>query len=208
MSLIRTATLTAGTLLVSGAVGIGSYVALGGKLPGAQRNCPGGVTTASIGGPFELTGKAGERIGSEQLKGTPSLVYFGYATCPDICPMELSEVAGAVDILSEKYGETVRPVFITVDPERDTPENVGEYASFFHDNMLGLTGTPEEIAATAKAFRVFYRRVADPEAPDGYLMDHSNIIYLLDEKAEYMTYYKGGEATPDSIAEGVACHVS
>jgi len=206
MSSFRTASLMTGSILFAGIIGLGSYTALGGKLPGA-RECPGGVAGASIGGPFELTNQAGERMGSEQLKGTPSLVYFGFATCPDICPMELAEVAGAVDILAEEHGETVRPVFITVDPERDTVEKVKEYTSFFHDEMVGLTGTAEEIAKTAKAFRVFYRRVADPEFLDGYTMDHSNIIYLLDDNAEYMTYYKGGEATPESIADGAACHL-
>ena len=206
MNTLRTASLAVGGILFAGVVGIGGYMALGGKLPGA-RTCPGGITSASIGGPFELTGQSGERQGSETLKGAPSLVYFGYATCPDVCPMELAEVAAAVEILEEEHDLTVRPVFITVDPERDTVEKVGEYASFFHDNMLGLTGTAEEIDQTAKSFKVYYNRVADPEFQDGYLMDHSNIIYLLDREANYRTYYRGGEATPESLAEGVACHM-
>ena len=206
MNTLRTASLAVGGILFAGVVGIGGYMALGGKMPGA-RTCPGGITSASIGGPFELTGQSGERQGSETLKGAPSLVYFGYATCPDVCPMELAEVAAAVEILEEEHDLTVRPVFITVDPERDTVEKVGEYASFFHDNMLGLTGTAEEIDQTAKSFKVYYNRVADPEFQDGYLMDHSNIIYLLDREANYRTYYRGGEATPESLAEGVACHM-
>lgn len=206
MSLLRIASLAVGGILFAGVVGIGGYTALGGKLPGA-RACPGGITGASIGGPFELTSQTGERAGSETLKGAPSLVYFGYATCPDVCPMELAEVSAAVDILSEEHNLSVKPVFITVDPERDTVEKVGEYASFFHDDMIGLTGTPEEIAKTAKAFRVYYNRIADPDFQDGYSMDHSNIIYLLDREGSYRTYFKGGEATPESIAEGVACHM-
>ena len=205
MSSIRTASLTAGAVIFAGVVGLGGYTALGGKMPGA-RACPGGISGASIGGPFELTSQSGERAGSETLKGAPSLVYFGFTTCPDVCPMELAEVAAAVDILEEEHDLAVQPVFITVDPERDTVEKVGEYASFFHDDMIGLTGTPEEISKTAKAFRVYYNRVADPDFLDGYSMDHSNIIYLLDQNAEYRSYYKGGEATPESIAEGVACH--
>lgn len=206
MSLLRIASLAVGGTLFAVVVGIGGYTALGGKLPGS-RPCPGGITGASIGGPFELTSQSGVRMGSETLKGAPSLVYFGFTTCPDVCPMELAEVAAAVDILSEEHDLTVKPVFITVDPERDTVEKVGEYASFFHDDMLGLTGTPEEIAKTAKAFRVYYNRVADPDFQDGYSMDHSNIIYLLDREGAYRTYFKGGEATPESIAEGVACHM-
>ena len=206
MNALRTASLAVGGILFAGVVGLGSYTALGGKLSGA-RTCPGGITSASIGGPFELTGQSGERAGSESLKGAPSLAYFGYATCPDVCPMELAEVAAAVEILEDEHELTVKPVFITVDPERDTVEKVGEYASFFHDDMLGLTGTSDEIAKTAKSFRVYYNRVADPEFQDGYLMDHSNIIYLLDREAKYRTYFKGGESTPESIAEAVACHM-
>ncbi len=205
MSSFRTASLTLGAVIVAGVAAVGGYAALGGKMPGA-RDCPGGLAGASIGGPFELTGKSGEVIGSETLKGGPSLVYFGFATCPDVCPMELAEIASAVDILSDEHDLSVRSVFITVDPERDTVEKVGEYASFFHDDMIGLTGTPQEISKTAKAFRVYYNRVADPDFADGYTMDHSNIIYLLDEKANYRTYYKGSEATAESIASGVACH--
>lgn len=206
MSGFRNVSLAAGIIIFAGVVGVGAFTAMGGKLPGS-RPCPGGITGASIGGPFELTDKSGARFGTEAMKGTPSLVYFGFTTCPDICPMELAEMAEATDILANKYDLTVRPVFITIDPERDTPEKVGEYASFFHDDMVGLTGSPEDITKTAKAFRVYFGRVADPEFPDGYSMDHSNIIYLLDENAEYRTYFNGGEATPQSIAEGAACHL-
>ena len=206
MNLPRTTALAIGIVMFAGVIGAGSFVALGGKMPGAKA-CPGGITGASIGGPFELTDQTGARASSTTLAGTPSLVYFGFATCPDVCPMELSEIAAAVDILADEHDMTIRPVFITVDPERDTVEKVGEYASFFHDNMVGLTGTPEEISKTAKAFRVYYNRVADPDFQDGYSMDHSNIIYLLDDKSEYVTYYKGSESTPEKIADGVACHL-
>lgn len=206
MSFVRTASVVVGGLIFAVVVGVGSYTALGGKMPGA-RTCPGGIAGASIGGPFELTSQTGERAGSETLKGSPSLVYFGFGTCPDVCPMELAEIGGAVDILKETHDLDVRSVFITIDPERDTVEKVGEYTSFFHDDMIGMTGTPAEIAKTAKAFKVYYNRVADPDFLDGYTMDHSNIIYLLDENAEYKTYFKGSEADSASIADGVACHV-
>ena len=206
MSIFRTASIVAGGFIFAVVVGVGSYSALGGKMPGA-RDCPGGISGASIGGPFELTSQTGERVGSESLKGNPSLVYFGFTTCPDVCPMELAEIAGAVDKLKVENNLDVQSVFITIDPERDTAEKVGEYASFFHDDMVGLTGTPEEIAKAAKAFKVYYSRAADPDFLDGYSMNHSNIIYLLDENAEYSTYFKGGEADVDSIAEGVACRM-
>lgn len=206
MNKFRTSALVVGTVLFSGALGLGSFLALGGKMPGA-RDCPGGVVGASIGAPFELTAHTGQRFASTDLKGEPSLVYFGYATCPDICPMELAETSVAVDLLETEYDMSVRPVFITVDPERDTVEKMADYAPFFHDRMIGLTGGPEEVKKTLKDFRVYYGRVADPEAPDGYWMDHSNYVYLLDRNGEYLTYFKGGDDTPEKIAEGVACHL-
>ncbi len=207
MSFLRTASIVAGTVLVAGIVGIGSYTALGGKMPGAK-SCPGGITGASIGAPFELTGADGSRIGTKDLAGKPTLLYFGFTTCPDVCPMELAEVGEAVDILAAEHDLDVQSVFITIDPERDTEDKVGEYAAFFHEDMIGLTGTPEEIDATArKGFRVYYGRVSDPDFQDGYTMDHSNIIYLLDREANYRTFFRGGEATPQSIAEGTACHM-
>lgn len=206
MKILRTASLAAGAILFAGVVGIGGYTALGGKLPG-ERPCPGGIAGASIGGPFSLVDAGGKSFGTADLAGAPSLLYFGFATCPDVCPLELSEMASAVDLLSTEHGLAVQPVFVTIDPERDTAEKVGEYARFFHEDMIGLTGTPEQIAAAATAFRVYYNRVADPDFPDGYSMDHSNIIYLLDRNAEYLTYFKGSEATPQSIAAGAACHL-
>lgn len=207
MSLFRTASITTGAILFVGVVGIGGYTALGGKMPGAHE-CPGGITGASIGGPFELTASDGSRVSHDSLSGKPTLVYFGFTTCPDVCPMELAEIGEAVDILSADHDLDVQSVFITIDPERDTEDKVGEYASFFHENMVGLTGTADEIASTAKAFRVYYGRVSDPDFQDGYTMDHSNIIYLLDRKGSYRTYFKGGEATPQSIADGTACHMA
>ncbi|MCL4159777.1 UNVERIFIED_CONTAM: hypothetical protein GTU68_041624 [Idotea baltica] len=175
-------------------------------MPGAKP-CGGGRVGADIGAPFELTAHTGKRLSSADLKGKPSLVYFGYATCPDICPMELSETAEAVDILAKERGMDVTPLFITVDPERDTVEKMAGYVEFFHDDMIGLTGDTEEVSKTLKDFRVYYGKVSDPEAPDGYWMDHSNYIYLLDREGEFLTFFKGAEDTPASIAEGVACHL-
>lgn len=202
--MFRTVAVAAGVLIFGGAVGAASYLWMGGAAPGA-RNCPGGVVGAAIGGPFELTDQTGKRFSDADLKGEPSLLYFGYATCPDICPTELADTAAAADILKER-GMSVRPVFITVDPERDKGEALQEYVSYFHDDMLGLTGTPEEIAAAAKAYRVYYAKSPDPDFPDGYAMDHSSYIYLLDEDANFITYFKYADS-PETIAQGVACHI-
>jgi protein SCO1/2 len=132
---------------------------------------------ASVGGPIALVDQAGKPVTEKTFAGKYALIFFGYTTCPDVCPTELSTMAGALDQLGPK-GDGVVPVFITVDPERDTPQVVGQYAQAFHPRMVGLTGTPEQIAQAAKAFRVYYQK-----APQGdgstYLMDHSAFIYLM-----------------------------
>lgn len=205
MAIANRALISIGASIAIIAVGTASFFALGGNAPGA-RNCPGGLVGADIGGPFELTAHTGERMKSTALAGEPSLVYFGYATCPDVCPTELADVAAATDIVTEKTDLMVKPVFITVDPKRDTVENLSEYVPFFHDDMIGLTGTEDEIKKAAKAYRVYYQERPDADFPDGYSMDHSSYIYLLGRDAEFITYFKY-EDNPDLIAEGVACHL-
>lgn len=186
-------------------IGAAGFFAFGGDAPGA-RACPGGLTGADIGGPFDLVDQNGRRMTDRDLAGGASLVYFGYATCPDICPTELADVAAAADIVTEETDLAVKPVFITVDPRRDTVENLSEYVPYFHDRMIGLTGSQEEVAAVAKAYRVYYAERPDPDFPDGYSMDHSSYIYLLGRDAEFITYFKY-EDGPERIAEGVACHL-
>ena len=186
-------------------VGAAGFFAMGGTAPGA-RDCPGGLTGANIGGPFDLIDQNGQRMTDRDLAGEPSLVYFGYATCPDVCPTELADVAAATDIVAEKTDLNVKPVFITVDPKRDTVENLSEYVPFFHDDMIGLTGSQQAVASVAKAYRVYYAERPDANFPDGYSMDHSSYIYLLGKDAEFITYFKY-EDNPDHIAAGVACHL-
>lgn len=204
-TILRGVALVTGTLIFAGAAGAAGYLYFGGKAPGA-RTCPGGLAGAAIGGPFELTDHTGARFSSDDLAGEPTLMYFGYATCPDICPTELADTAAAVDILKETKGLRVRPVFVTVDPERDKGEALAEYVGYFHDRMIGLTGTPEEIDAAAKAYRIYYAKAPDPDFPDGYAMDHSSYVYLLDDEGGFVTYFKYAD-NPETIAEGVACHL-
>ena len=205
MTLATRALLAVGASIAVAVVGTAGFFALGGQAPGA-RDCPGGLTGADIGGPFTLTSHRGERLSDRDLAGNASLLYFGYATCPDVCPTDLADVAAAADIASEKSGLTVTPVFVTIDPKRDTPEALAEYVPYFHDTMIGLTGTQEEIAATAKAYRVYFAERPDEDFPDGYSMDHSAFIYLLGRDADFITYFKH-EDSPEYIAEGVACHL-
>jgi cytochrome oxidase Cu insertion factor (SCO1/SenC/PrrC family) len=131
----------------------------------------------SVGGPIALVDPAGKPVTEKDFAGKYALVFFGYTTCPDVCPTELSAMATALDQLGPKADKVV-PVFVTVDPERDTPEVVGQYAQAFSPRIVGLSGTPEQIAKAAKSFRVYYQK-----APQGdgatYLMDHSAFTYLM-----------------------------
>jgi len=169
------------------------------------KNCPGGYAGAAVGGPFDLIDQKGEQFTHADLEGTPSLMYFGFATCPDVCPTDLAYISSATDILAEK-GVDVRPIFVTVDPERDTPERLAEHVEFFHPSMIGLTGTLETIKAAAKAYRVFYQKAQDPEFPDGYTMDHSANTYLLGADGSFMSFYRHG-TSPEDMAEAAACHL-
>jgi cytochrome oxidase Cu insertion factor (SCO1/SenC/PrrC family) len=137
------------------------------------------------------------------FRGQMMLVFFGYTHCPDICPTTMQAVGDAIDSLGQK-GELVRPVFITVDPQRDTVARTREFAENFHPRLAALTGSPEEIAQAAKAYRVYYRK-APPQpgqSADDYLMDHSSFLFLMGTDGRYLTHFPGN-ATADEIAEGV-----
>ncbi|MFK7941645.1 MAG: SCO family protein [Paracoccaceae bacterium] len=136
------------------------------------------VQGAAIGGPFELTAHTGERMTDKDVIDRPALIYFGYTFCPDICPIDVQIMADAVEILNQK-GIDVRPVFVTVDPERDTPQELAYYAEAMHPKMLALTGTKDEIRAAADAYKVFYQRVEMPGSAAGYLMNHTGFTYLM-----------------------------
>jgi protein SCO1/2 len=130
-------------------------------------------------------------------------VYFGYTFCPDVCPVDLSRNAIAVDILDEQ-GVEITPVFISIDPARDTPEVVGDYASNFHDRMIGLTGSPEQVKAASVAYRTYYAK-AD-EDPEFYIMDHSTFSYLVFPEQGFVEFFRT-EETPEAVAEKLACFV-
>jgi cytochrome oxidase Cu insertion factor (SCO1/SenC/PrrC family) len=143
--------------------------------------------TALVGGPFTLTDQTGRKVTEKDFLGKYLLVFFGYTYCPDICPTELQVMSAALDSLGPK-ADAIQPVFITVDPQRDTPEVLKQYIGNFHPRLVGLTGTPEEIASVAKTYRVFFSRV-DNSAPDTYLMDHSTIMYLMDPQGRFLKHF-------------------
>lgn len=199
------ALLAIGATIAVAVVGTAGFLAMGGQPPGV-RDCPGGLVGADIGGPFDLVSHTGQRVTDRDLVGNPSLVYFGFATCPDVCPTDLADISAAADIVAEKTDISVNPVFITIDPKRDSVENLSEYVPYFSDSLLGLTGPQEKVDAVAKAYRVYYSERPDADFPDGYTMDHSAYIYLLDRDAQFVTYFKHDDE-PEYIAEGVACHM-
>ena len=141
---------------------------------------------ADIGGDFTLTSSTGETVRWNDFAGKYRVVYFGYAFCPDICPTDMQRVAQGLKVLKTNAPAKtakIQPIFITIDPERDTAKVVGEFTAAFSPDIIGLTGTPEEIAAAAKAFRVFYAKGEVVEG-GGYLVDHSNIVYLFGPEGE------------------------
>ncbi len=137
---------------------------------------------ASIGGPFTLVNSAGETVNYSDFDGQYRIVYFGYAYCPDVCPTDVQRLMQGYNLFAEAepaLADQVQPMFITIDPERDTQQVVGEFTSAFSPKLIGLTGTPEQIKSAADAFKVFYSKGAESES-GGYLLDHSNIAYLMD----------------------------
>jgi protein SCO1/2 len=198
---MRAVVLTAAGVLVAAIVGVALWLALAQRpvdLSPAMVNVEG----ADIGGPFELTAQSGERVTSAELIDGPTLIYFGYTFCPDVCPVDTQIMAQAVDILAEQ-GIEVTPVFITVDPERDTPEALAAYAEAVHPNMIALTGTPEEIRAAADAYKVYYQKVEMEDSAAGYLMNHTSYFYLMTPEAGLVALFRR-DVTPESLASDIA----
>ena len=160
------------------------------------------VEGTDIGGAFALTAQTGARITSEQLIDGPTLIYFGYTFCPDVCPVDVQIMAEAVDILAGQ-GIEVTPVFITVDPERDTPEALAGYAEAVHPGMVALSGTPDEIRAAADAYKVFYQKVEMPDSAAGYLMNHTSYFYLM-TPGQGLTALFRRDVTPEGLASDIA----
>lgn len=150
---------------------------------------------ALIGGAFTLTDNTGKRVTDQDFHGKYTLVFFGFTSCPDICPAGLQLMAGALEKLGTK-AQRITPIFISVDPQRDTPEKLAAYVKNFDPRLVGLTGTPEEIAAVAKAYKVYYAKVP---SKDDYTMDHTSIIYVMDPKGEFVTHF-----TPSTSADDMA----
>lgn len=159
--------------------------------PSSQTAIPQGSATytgkALVGGPFTLTDTSGKRVTEKDFLGREMLVFFGYTHCPDICPSALQVMAAALDKLGDQ-AKNVVPVFISLDPERDTPDKLRDYLSSFGPRFVGLTGSVDEVAAAAKAYRVFYQKVPDAKSASDYTVDHAAIIYLMGKNGEFVTH--------------------
>lgn len=145
------------------------------------------VGKAAVGGPFDLINQDGQRFTDKDLHGEFALLYFGFTHCPDICPDELEKVSEAINLVDKWTGVRVQPVFISVDPQRDTPPLVKSYVREFHPRMIGLTGEMENVKTVSKSYRVYYSKTG--ESDTDYLVDHSIIHYLIDPQGEFVTFF-------------------
>lgn len=172
----------------------------------AFAQCRGGqIGGGDIGGPFTLVDDTGATVTDADVLAKPALIYFGYTFCPDVCPIDVARNAEAVDILEEQ-GFDVTPVFISVDPERDTPEVLAEFTDYLHPNMIGLTGSADQVRVASQAYKTFYRK-QDGGDPEFYLVDHSTFTYLTMPGVGFVDFFRR-EDTAVQMAERVACFVS
>jgi len=187
------------------ALALGGLIGVGALLHGELQDRA-GAGTADVGGPFRLTNQYGERVTAKDFAGRYMMVYFGYTYCPDVCPMTLANMVQALDQLPQDVAEKVVPIFITVDPKRDTVEQLSEYAPLFHPRLIALTGTDAEVKAAARAYRVYFNKVEDGGSGD-YLMDHSSFVYLMGPNGGYVTHFSHS-ATPDDMAAALKREVA
>jgi protein SCO1/2 len=157
-------------------------------------------TASLIGGPFTLVDGNGRRVTDRDFRGKYMLVYFGYTYCPDVCPTTLNEVADALDHLGTKV-DRLQAVFITVDPMRDTPQVMKQYTAAFSSRLLGLTGTPDEIAKVAREYRVYYAKHSTGPGANDYTMDHSSILYLMGPDGKFVAPIQADETGPQIAAD-------
>lgn len=197
--------LTVATLLVA-LVGGGAYILIGPGDPDAQfASCRGSSIaggSAAIGGPFELVNTAGETVTDADVITKPSILYFGFTFCPDVCPLDVDRNAVALDLMTQN-GRDVQGVFISIDPERDTPDVVADFVSYF-EHTVGLTGSEDQVAAASKAYRTYYRRQDSDD--EFYLIDHSTQSYLVLPEYGFVDFFKRSDS-PEEVAERMSCFI-
>ncbi len=149
---------------------------------------PPSIGKALVGGPFSLLDQDGRRVTDQDFRGRYMLVLFGFTYCPDVCPSGLQVISAALDKLGSKSSQ-IQPVFISIDPERDTPPQLKQYVASFHARLVGLTGSAADIEAVTKAYRVYVKKVADAKSSVAYTIDHSALIYLMGPEGQYVTHF-------------------
>lgn len=169
---------------------------------GGDTGLPAGV---SLGGPFTLTDQNGKQVTQADFRGKWMMLYFGYTYCPDVCPTELQMMANALQLLGND-GKNLVPVFVTVDPARDTPQVLDRYLKLFSDRFVGLTGSARQIADIAREYRVYYAKVT-PKDSSTYLMNHSSFIYLVGPDGRFRALFQGGIA-PAELARQLKAKLS
>ncbi len=167
---------------------------------------PKSESQVAIGGPFALQDSDGKDVTDQDYRGKLMLVYFGYTFCPDVCPTELGVVAKVMEALTPEQRDKVAPLFITVDPERDTQQVLKTYTAAFHPKIIGLTGTLDQVDQAKKAYRIYAAKVPGGDEKT-YSMDHSSVLYLMDANGVYASHY-GSTATVDQIVEDLRRHLS
>lgn len=157
---------------------------------------------ADIRSEFSLTDHTGQEVTQADYSDRWQLVFFGFTNCPDICPTTLAYMASVVDLLGED-ADHVAPIFITVDPERDTVPVMAEYVTVFHPSLIGLTGTEAQVTEATRNFRAWYERTEDDSAPDGYFMAHGGYIYLMQPSGKFAAVYQEGGQPPEVLAQEI-----
>jgi protein SCO1/2 len=193
-----------GLAVVGGvAIGVGAHFIVSDGGPSAvTRN----FVDPGIGGPFKLTDDTGKLRTDQDFRGKVMLVEFGYTFCPDICPLGLQLFADVMDKLGPDAAK-VQPLFITVDPARDTPQQLHTYVTHFSPKIIGLTGTDQEIAQVAREYRVYYKLGADHATNPNYSVDHSAILYIMDQQGRFVGHFTD-ETPVDQVVAAVRSHLS
>ena len=191
-------------LLVAGLLGGLAYVILSDNGDARFAHCRATSIAGAIGGPFELTDHHGRTVTDREIIDRPTLIYFGYTFCPDVCPWDAARNAQVVDMLAEQ-GLAAQPVFVSVDPARDTPEVLARFAGNLHPAMIGLTGSDEQVRAASQAYRTFFQR-HDGDGDEFYLVDHSTFSYLALPGHGVVEVYRRTQS-PDEIAASMACFI-
>ena len=158
-------------------------------------------TSLDVGGTFTLTSQDGQKVSSDIYNDKYKLVYFGFTHCPAICPTELQKIAAALSLLPEDITANIQPMFISVDPERDTPAVLKDYLPLFGDNFVGFTGSVDEIEKVKKQFRIYASKVQE-EGATSYTVDHSSYIYFLDKEGKMIDLFNS-EDTAQNVADGI-----